>query len=297
VEASNTTKGGVTSTKRVYKESYEAEQQEAKHVRVEEMLKADKQIKQQIKTGLKDEKTREEAAVAMLMDKQATRPGSDEDTKGLEKHYGKPVKAKDVIVTPPKKEGGKPKVELQVGKEKIHIRDEGTAKELLRRKEAGEDLQDTTYWLKSHGATTLESRHVVESDDGVRLQFVGKEGVWHDHLIEDKELASMLLDRAKTADERDGKLFDTNNIRLSAYVKSLDSGRFTSKDFRTKRANEIARDEIKQYVGKQPKDAKERESWIKSIATTVSKVLGNRPAQCIDSYINPHVWSAIPAAA
>ena len=36
---------------------------------------------------------------------------------------------------------------------------------------------DTGGKVKAYGATTLEARHVVQAPDGVRLQFIGKEGV------------------------------------------------------------------------------------------------------------------------
>jgi len=297
VEAKHTTQRGIESTKKIYNPTYEAEQQAAKHVRIEQMMKEDSNIKGQIEEGLKNPETQEEAAVALLMDKQATRPGSEKDTKGLAKYYDKPVKPSNVIVTPSTKKGGSPKVELKVGKDKIHIRDEGTANELIKRKEAGEGLEDTTYWLKSHGATTLEARHVVEEDDGVHLKFVGKEGVFHDHRVEDEELAGILRERAKTADERDGKLFDTDDGKVQDYVKSLDTGRFTPKDFRTKRATELALDAVKQYAGKQPSDSKERQKWIMEVSGKAAGVLGNQPQQCFETYINPHVWDMIPKAA
>jgi len=302
VEAKHTTQRGIESPKKIYNPSYEAEQQAAKHVRIEQMMKEDAVIKDQIQDGLKNPETKEEATVALLMDQQATRPGSEKDTKGLAKYYGKPVVAEDVIVTPPEpdKKGrikGDPKVELKVGDDTIHIRDKGTASELIKRKEAGEGLEDTTYWLKSHGATTLESRHVVEEKDGVHLKFVGKEGVFHDHVVKDPELANALVERAKTANERGGKLFDTDDGKVQAYVKSLDTGRFTPKDFRTKRATELALDAVKQYAGKTPKDAKERQTWIMDVSSKASRVLGNQAKQCFETYINPHVWDAIPKAA
>jgi hypothetical protein len=259
------------------------------------MLKEAPAIDKQIQQGRKNPKTKEEADCALLISKQATRPGSDSDTKGLEKYYSVKVTPDNVIVTPGAK--GKTKVELEVNGERIHIRDEGAAAQLIARKQSGEGLHDSTYWLKSHGATTLEDRNVVQGKDGVRLQFMGKEGVWHDHLIKDSEVAKMLTDRAKTAKERDGRLFDTDNTKLASYVKTLDTGRFSPKDFRTKVANEIAVRELHSYVGKTPKDTKQREEWIKSVATTVSRTLGNKPAQCVESYINPHVWDIWPSVA
>jgi DNA topoisomerase IB len=301
VEATQTTARGVTSNKRVYKDSYEQEQQAAKHYRIEQMMDEDRVIKSQIREGLRDPKTREEAAVAMLMDIQATRPGSEADARGLNKFYGKEMKPEMVIVTPPKpnKKGevkGDPKVEIEVHGEKIHIRDKRTAAELIKRKETGEGLEDTTFWLKSHGATTLEKRNVVETSEGLRLQFVGKEGVWHDHLIKDPALAEVI--RQQVDKSEGGKIFKTNETKVSAYVETLDTGRFSPKDFRTKRATELALEEVRsKYANKTPKDAKERQAWIMDVSTKAASVLGNQPKQCFETYINPHLWDLMPKAA
>lgn len=300
VEATQTTARGVTSPKKVYKDSYEQEQQAAKHYRIEQMMDEDGVIKSQIREGLRNPKTREEAAVAMLMDIQATRPGSESDTRGLKKHYGIEMKPEMVVVIPPKpnKKGevkGDPKVEIEVNGEKIHIRDKATAAQLIKRKESGEGLEDTTYWLKSHGATTLEKRNVVETPEGLRLQFVGKEGVWHDHLIKDPALAEVI--RQQVDKSEGGKIFKTNETKVSAYVETLDSGRFSPKDFRTKRATELALDEVRKYEGRIPRDDKERNAWIMEVSTKAASVLGNQPKQCFETYINPHLWDLMPKAA
>ena len=181
---------------------------------------------------------------------------------------------------------------LKFGDAIIPIKDTGTADEIQRRLTAGESLEDSSYWLKSHGATTLEGRHIVTTKNGVRLQFVGKEGVWHDHAIENPKLADMLYERkAKLGKQQSAKLFGVSDSQLSSFVKDLDHGRFSPKDFRTKRANEIATEEIKRIGDKPPKDDDERKNRVKQVAGTVSRKLGNRWQQCVESYINPAVWS------
>ena len=174
-----------------------------------------------------DPKTREAAACTWLMQEQATRPGSDNDT------------------------GGK---------------------------------------VKAYGATTLRAEHVEEGPDGVRLHFVGKEGVEHNHLIKDPELAKELVRRKRTAGERGGKLFGVDYDKVSAYAKTLDTGRFTPKDWRTIRANALAIGHINSIPP--PKSVKEYKAAVKAVAERVSSVLGNRPAQALKSYIDPAVFSA-----
>lgn len=149
--------------------------------------------------------------------------------------------------------------------------------------------KDTGGKVKAYGATTLEGRHVVQTKEGVRLQFIGKEGVAHDHLIRNPELAKMLVDRAKKSG-KDGKLFETDYNKVSAYTKNkLDGGKFTPKDFRTMKATQLAIDAVNSATP--PKTEKEYKAAVKEVAVKVSSVLGNRPQQALESYIAPECFS------
>lgn len=152
---------------------------------------------------------------------------------------------------------------------------------------------DTGGKVKAYGATTLEGRHVVVEGDAVRLDFIGKEGVRHDHVIRDAGLAQMLRERKAAAGD-DGKLFGTNYDKVTAYSKTLDNGRFTPKDFRTQRANIIAIREVS--AADPPKTMKEYKARVKGVADVVCRVLGNRAAQALESYIDPSVFSGWKAA-
>jgi DNA topoisomerase IB len=153
--------------------------------------------------------------------------------------------------------------------------------------------RDTKSKTKAYGATTLQAEHVVHAPEGVRLQFAGKEGIAQDHLIHDPQLAKMLVDRKSAAGQRGGRLFAVDDGDLRRYVASLDSGRFLPKDFRTKLANQIAIREISQCA-RAPATSRERQRAIKAVAEAVSRVLGNRPSQCVESYIDPALWSVWP---
>ena len=148
---------------------------------------------------------------------------------------------------------------------------------------------DTGAKVKAYGASTLEGRHVVPQEDGsVWLQFVGKEGVKHDHKIRNPDLAKELVRRSKEAGPN-GKIFNTNEGLVSKHVKTLDGGKFTPKDLRTIRANNLAIQTIKDTPP--PKNLKEYKSAVKTVAEKVSGVLGNKPAQALESYIDPNVFS------
>jgi hypothetical protein len=284
--------------------SYDKRAAVLKFVRSEDLLANHAKIMGEIQRDRHDPAKREEADVSWLMLEQATRPGSETDNKGVSKFFGHKVTADDVIETKSDDHRiaiigtqtkaqkaaaarGTPVLTIKVGDDLVIVKDKKTKAELLRRKAAGEDLQDTSFWLKSHGATTLEGRHVVQSKDGVRLQFVGKEGVWHDHLVKDQALAKMLTDRKEASF---GKLFKTNENKVLKYVDERDGGGYLNKDLRTGRANIIARQEIAKLP--QPKDKKEYKSCVQKVAEAVAHVLGNEWKQCIKSYINPEYFSS-----
>ena len=276
---------------KLYSEKFEATNQKAKFGKISEGLTKIKEIHGENQKNRKSEDTRisEVAYCTWLMLEQATRPGSEADTKGFAELYGEKMSKDNFEIKYNKK--GKASVVLKVKDKKIPVRDDGTKREIIKRIESGGSLEDSDYWLKSFGATTLEGRHVVEADDGTRLQFVGKEGVYHDHLIRDKGLGDMLLERRKTSNERGGKLFSTDYYSVIKYSKSLDGGLFTPKDFRTAKATSLAIDAISEK-GDCCDSPEEYKAAVAEVAERVSNVLGNRPQQALETYISPGVWSA-----
>lgn len=274
------------NVKAVYNPSFQKLTTLQKFARTTSMAKEAAAINSQIQEARQDPMTREEADCAWLMSVQATRPGSDEDARGLGHLFGVTLSADNLAIKEDKK--GNRTVALTINGETVPVRSPKTQAELLRRLDAGESLEDSDFWLNSFGATTLQQRHVKITKDGVRLQFVGKEGVWHDHEIKDKELAAMLRSRYAHADGATGKLFNTTDGRTSRFTKKLGSGKYTPKDFRTKRANELAI----AFIAKQqpPRTQEELEERIQAVGEHVSGVLGNEAAQALETYINPLVF-------
>ena len=154
----------------------------------------------------------------------------------------------------------------------------------------GSDI-DTGAKVKAYGATTLEGRHLqVDKDNNVSLDFIGKKGVALSIPITDKTIAISLLKRAKTSGTN-GKLFNVDENQLLNYTRSLDGGKFKTKDFRTFLGTKTAIDKVKEYGDKIPKSIKEYKQMVKDVAITVSKQLGNTPTIALQAYINPTVFS------
>lgn len=294
-----TSKDGKQSGKALYSAGYNAKTAELKFLRVADMMSNWGMIEKETQRNRDDPKKRDLADATWLMMNQATRPGSESDSKGTKKLWGDKMTAKNVVLGSVNKDGvfhpgtedkktGQPHVCLKFGDTFVPIKDDDARKELLRRVKDKQPLFDAKFWLKSHGATTLEGRNVVQSKDGVRLQFMGKESVWHDHLIRDPALAKMLLER-KAASGEEGKLFKASAERVRKYVSHLDGGDYLTKDLRTARANFIANAERSNADA--PKTFDEYKQRVQEVAEKVAHVLGNRWQQSLETYIDPSIWT------
>lgn len=276
--------------KRVYNPKFLESNQDIKWGRVREGVSKLHELRSQIHADRAAGRNSNEADAAWLMSEQATRPGSESDTKGNKKLWDEKISSKNVKVTPAKGKG-EASVSLEVGGEKIPIRDAKAKAEIMRRVDKEESLENAGFWLKSHGATTLEGRHVIaDNKGGASVQFMGKEGVWHDHKIQNPDLAKNLLNRKEKAGDR-GSLFGTNYDKVSKYVGNLGEGSFSPKDLRTIRANEMAHQMIGE--GKSVGSENEKDAFKRQVAEHVSKTLGNRPQQALESYIDPKVFDKV----
>ena len=155
--------------------------------------------------------------------------------------------------------------------------------------------RDTKAEKQAYGATTLRTEHVVQTADGVRLQFTGKKGVSLDLPVNDPDTAQMVLDRAKRAGP-EGRLFNVSDTQLRDYVHTLDGGNFKPKDFRTLLGTRMAAQHVAADKGAPPKNEKEYKARVKEVAKKVSAVLGNTPTIALQSYIDPTVFSKWRAA-
>lgn len=148
--------------------------------------------------------------------------------------------------------------------------------------------EDTKAEKKAYGATTILGKHVIETDNGVELEFIGKKGVLNKILITDKELANEILERAKNVGDK-GKVFKCSNVELLKYSSSLDGGKFKTKDFRTLLGTKTAMEVIQKI--EKPKNEKEYKKAVSKVAKTVAAKLGNTPAIALKSYISPIVFA------
>ena len=152
---------------------------------------------------------------------------------------------------------------------------------------------------KSYGLSTLRNRHVSFLRGGrARLKFRGKSGIEHDVVVDDKRLASLLrrcqqLPGQHLFQYRDeqGNVQPVDSGLVNDYLGEAMGGEFTAKDFRTWGGTLAAL----RLLADMPWDdeaasPRAMASMRKMVEVEVARQLGNTPAVCRTSYIDPRVY-------
>jgi len=147
----------------------------------------------------------------------------------------------------------------------------------------------------SYGLATLEKRHVEIVGDGtIVFDYVAKGGKRRvQSVVDDKVLEAVrALTRRRGGGApllayKSGRWSDVHSSEINDYIKEITGAEFTAKDFRTWHATVLAAIALAVSTEAQTKAARER-----AIARAVGEVahyLGNTPAVCRASYIDPRV--------
>jgi DNA topoisomerase-1 len=150
----------------------------------------------------------------------------------------------------------------------------------------------------SYGIATLRRKHVEVKGDMVIFDFAGKHGQQQHRELRDRAVARIVkklvelpgYEVFKYEDEA-GNLVDVKRRNINQYIKGVMGEQFTAKDFRTWAgtlicACALARAEAD--VNWNGNKRARRKALIAAIKETAA-YLGNTPAVCRSSYINPLV--------
>ncbi len=152
----------------------------------------------------------------------------------------------------------------------------------------------------SFGLATLRREHVIVRAHGrILLKFPGKAGVQQRRSLVDPEAGRVLrsLKRRDGGGEellayrgRGGAWVDVRSADINAYIKQVTGGDFTAKDFRTWHATVLAAVALAVSVpAVTPERAPSRRRAVARAVAEVSDFLGNTPAVCRRSYVDPRV--------
>ncbi len=148
---------------------------------------------------------------------------------------------------------------------------------------------------QTYGLATMHKRHVRIEGDVVTFDYASKSGKRRVQSVVDPDVLAVVqaLKRRRggkpelLAWRQDGKWNDVRSPDINAYVKECTGGEFTAKDFRTWNATVLAA--VALAVSVHATSPTGRKRAITRAVKEVAHYLGNTPAVCRTSYIDPRV--------
>ena len=148
---------------------------------------------------------------------------------------------------------------------------------------------------QSYGLATIQKRHVRLGDGQVTFDYVAKGGQRRIQAVVDPEVYEVVeaLKRRRGGGPdllayRSGRRWtDVRSEDINAYIKELTGEEFTAKDFRTCNATALAA--VALAVATEAKSPTARKRAIARAMKEVAHYLGNTPAVCRSSYVDPRV--------
>ena len=149
----------------------------------------------------------------------------------------------------------------------------------------------------TYGIATMRKDHVDVAQDEVTFDYEAKGGQRRVQVIGDAEVAEVAraMKRRRGGSEellayKDGRRWvDVKSADINAYLKEATGGDFSAKDFRTWSATVLAA--VALAVAGMASTSKASRTRAKSRAVKeVARYLGNTPAVCRASYIDPRVF-------
>lgn len=151
---------------------------------------------------------------------------------------------------------------------------------------------------QTYGVATMRRRHVDVTGETVTFDYEAKGGKRRVQTIMDPDLAKLIraLDsrqgggRELLAYKAKGEWRDVRSDDINAYVRETSGGEFSAKDFRTWNGTVLAAVALAAYAREREVETKAARTRAKNLAVKqVARFLGNTPAVCRASYIDPRV--------
>ncbi|MGY1605789.1 MULTISPECIES: DNA topoisomerase IB [unclassified Geodermatophilus] len=149
----------------------------------------------------------------------------------------------------------------------------------------------------TYGLATLRREHVSVRGERTFFRYTAKGGIEREVEITDRPTATVvrhLLDRPDDAGDEllayqldDGSWRDVTSDEINAYLKEVSGAEITAKDFRTWNATVLMAATLAERPS--PRTRTERNKTIRDAYVRVSEHLGNTPAVCKASYVDPRV--------
>ena len=155
---------------------------------------------------------------------------------------------------------------------------------------------------ETYGLATMRKEHAKVRGNHVVFDYIAKSGKRRVQAIVDEDVADVLgrLKRRRGGGEellafREGRAWrDIKSADINAYVKEATGADFSAKDFRTWNATVLAAVGVA-VSGRAAATPTSRKRAVNRVVKEVAHYLGNTPAVCRASYIDPRVFDAYQA--
>jgi DNA topoisomerase I len=150
----------------------------------------------------------------------------------------------------------------------------------------------------SYGIATLRSKHVTVRKDVVQFDFPGKSGVRQCTELKDRQVAKIVRELIKHPGREvfkfqngDAAFVDVTDRHINEYIKETMGDRFSAKDFRTWAGTLICACALARAGSDATESNTARKKKVVAAVKETAQMLGNTPAVCRSSYVNPAVIS------
>jgi DNA topoisomerase IB len=149
----------------------------------------------------------------------------------------------------------------------------------------------------TYGLATLRREHVRVRGEQTFFSYTAKGGIEREVEITDKPTADVVRELLKRPGDsgddllayrlEDGSWRDVTSAEINAYLKEISGAEITAKDFRTWNATVLMAARLAE--GPRPASRTARKKVVSAAYREVSEQLGNTPAVCKASYVDPRV--------
>lgn len=148
---------------------------------------------------------------------------------------------------------------------------------------------------ETYGAVTLRREHVHVRGDEMTFSFPAKGGKWQTFVVHDPDVLPVVTTLARRRSRGDelfcfkhgGRWRGIRSDDVNAYIKAAAGGDYSAKDLRTWSATVLAAARLA-TVGAPPSRTARRRA-VAAVVRDVAQHLGDTPAVCRGSYVDPRV--------
>jgi DNA topoisomerase IB len=150
---------------------------------------------------------------------------------------------------------------------------------------------------ETYGLATIQKRHVVVEGDTIIFDYQAKGNKRRMQSVVDPQVAAAVntLKRRRgggpelLAYKQGARWFDIRSVDINAYIKEVTGGDFSAKDFRTWNATVLAAVAVA-VAGENATSETARKRVVSHAIKEAAYYLGNTPAVCRKSYVDPRVF-------